>query len=50
MTEAQGLETEYIIGFRDKPTNHEIVDFKNLYESPLCIKEKEDYSTGTCQP
>jgi hypothetical protein len=49
LTEAQGPETEVIIGFRDKPMNPEMVDFKNLYESPLCIKEKEDYSTGTYQ-
>ena len=39
-------KTHYIIGVGDKPIHPEIVDFKNLYESPLCIKDKEDYSTG----
>ena len=45
--DSQDPETHYIIGISDKPTHPEIVDFKNLYESPLCIKDKESYSTGT---
>ena len=48
ITEADSHDPEkhYIIGVSDKPTHPEIVDFKNLYESPLCIKDKERYSTG----
>lgn len=48
ITEADSHDPEkyYIIGISDKPTHPEIVDFKNLYESPLCIKNKEKYSTG----
>jgi disulfide oxidoreductase YuzD len=44
--DSQDPETHYIIGVSDKPTHPEIVYFKNLYESPLCIKDKESYSTG----